>query len=320
MDFVHPNDKEAVSKWMESIWDNKQQPFIYYKIVNNDGAIRHFRSTGKLLHDKEGKNLILGVVFDLTDEHNQNAILAERNNELEKRTQELASFNRIASHDLQEPLRKIQTFISIMSDSKNNILPERSIEYLTKIECSANRMRLLIDDLLLFTRTSSSKKGFVMTNLNEVLDDVLLDLSELIKEKEAIIKAQELPEISVIPYQIQQLFNNLIINALKYCKENVPPEINIEFEKISSDKYPKILNLSIKNYYKISFIDNGIGFDPQFKETIFVLFQRLHSSSDFPGTGIGLSICRKIVENHKGIITADSVPNVGSVFNVFFPE
>jgi signal transduction histidine kinase len=319
LEFVHPNDKEAVMEWLVSIWDNNQLPFIYYKIIHTDGSIRHFRSTGKLLHDRDGKNLILGLVFDLTEEHNQNVILAEQNSELEKRTQELASFNRIASHDLQEPLRKIQTFISIIADSKNTILQEKTREYLDKIDDSAKRMRLLIDDLLLFTKTSTSKKGFVMTNLNEVLDDTLLDLSELIKEKKAIINSQKLPEISVIPYQIQQLFANLIINAVKYSKSNVPPEINIEFEKITSASYPKILDLTIENYYKFSFIDNGIGFDPKFKETIFVLFQRLHAASEFPGTGIGLAICQKIVENHKGIIIADSTPNIGSVFNVFLP-
>ena len=145
-------------------------------------------------------------------------------------------------------------------------------------------------------------------------------MAETIEEKHAVITVSKLPKLAVIPYQIEQLFINLIGNSLKYSRPDVTPEIKIESEKVNSSDYPDLLEPNVKKFHKITFTDNGMGFDPQFKETIFVLFQRLHSKTDYPGTGIGLAICKKIVDNHKGHIIADSTPNKGSVFTVFLPE
>ncbi|HJY11329.1 MAG TPA: ATP-binding protein, partial [Flavobacterium sp.] len=238
----------------------------------------------------------------------------------EKSNKELASFNHVASHDLQEPLRKIQTFISRVSEADKAVMSESGQDYLSKIAVSAKRMRVLIDDLLLFSRTNTTKKEFIKSNLNELLQNAELELTEVINENKAIIKASKLPKLPVIPYQIEQLFINLIGNSLKYNRPGIAPEISIESEKVLSANYPDLLEQSVKKFHKITFTDNGMGFDPQFKETIFILFQRLHSKTDYPGTGIGLAICKKIVENHKGHILADSTPNVGSVFTVFLPE
>ncbi|MEP6930090.1 MAG: ATP-binding protein, partial [Flavobacterium sp.] len=130
----------------------------------------------------------------------------------------------------------------------------------------------------------------------------------------------KLPKLSVIPYQIEQLFINLIGNSLKYSRPDSIPQIHIESEKVHSADYAGLLDQNTKKFYKITFKDNGMGFDPQFKETIFVLFQRLHSKTDYPGTGIGLAICKKITDNHKGYITADSTPDEGSEFTIFLPE
>ncbi|GAA6767774.1 hypothetical protein AAFH68_37240 [Flavobacterium sp. CGRL1] len=132
--------------------------------------------------------------------------------------------------------------------------------------------------------------------------------------------ATKLPKLSVIPYQIEQLFINLIGNSLKYSKPNTIPAISIDSVKVNAEDYPEILDQNIKKFHKITFTDNGMGFDPQFKETIFILFQRLHSKTDYPGTGIGLAICKKIVDNHKGYIMADSEPEKGSVFTIFLPD
>ena len=320
LDFVHPDDKEAVAKSMDKIVEKRNLPFIYYKIVRPSNEIRYFKSTGKLLMDQQGSKILLGINFDITDEHLLNIELQERNRELEKSNKELASFNHVASHDLQEPLRKIQTFISRVSEEDKAVMSAGGKDYLAKIEVSAKRMRVLIDDLLLFSRTNTTKKEFIKSNLNDLLENAEAELIEVIHEKKAVINASKLPKLSVIPYQIEQLFINLIGNSLKYNRAGTAPEISIESEKVLSEDYPDLLDQSTKKFHKIVFKDNGMGFDPQFKETIFILFQRLHSKTDYPGTGIGLAICKKIVENHKGYILADSTPNVGSVFTVFLPE
>lgn len=320
LNFVHPDDKETVAKSMEGIINKKELPFVYYKIALPNNQIRYFKSTGKLLTDQQGSKILLGINFDITDEHLLNIELQERNKELEKSNKELASFNHVASHDLQEPLRKIQTFISRVSEADKAVISDSAKDYLDKIEVSAKRMRVLIDDLLLFSRTNTTKKEFIKSNLTELLENAESELMEIIDEKKATIQASKLPKLSVIPYQIEQLFINLIGNSLKYSQPNITPEIKIESEKVSSADYPEFLDPNIKKFHKITFTDNGMGFDPQFKETIFVLFQRLHSKTDYPGTGIGLAICKKIVENHKGHILADSVPGKGSIFIVFLPD
>jgi len=320
LDFVHPDDKEAVSNAMEGIIKNRQLPFIYYKVLRSDQQLRHFKSTGKLLMDQQGSKILLGINFDITDEHLLNIELQERNRELEKSNKELASFNHVASHDLQEPLRKIQTFISRISETDKAVISDSAKDYITKIEVSAKRMRILIDDLLLFSRTNTTKKEFIKSNLNELLQNAQTELTEVIEEKKAIITSSKLPKLDVIPYQIEQLFINLIGNSLKYNQPGLIPEITIQSEKVLSTEYPDLLEQNVKKFHKITFTDNGLGFDPQFKETIFVLFQRLHSKTDYPGTGIGLAICKKIVENHKGHIIADSEPNKGTTFTVFLPE
>lgn len=320
LNFVHPEDQESFSKFTQDIIDNKQASSIYYRIVRLDNQIRYFKSTGKLLTDHQGDKVLLGINFDVTDEHLLNIELQQRNQELEKSNKELASFNHVASHDLQEPLRKIQTFISRVSDKDKDSLSDMGKQYISKIEISARRMRVLIDDLLLFSRTNATKKEFLLSDLNELFGNAIAELNETIEDKKAIIHCEHLPKLEVIPYQIEQLFINIIGNSLKYSQPEQPVHVTIECEKIASSVYPELLNQSIKKYFKITFTDNGMGFDPQFKETIFVLFQRLHSKTEYPGTGIGLAICKKIVENHKGNIIADSTPNEGSIFTVFLPK
>ncbi len=320
LNFVHPDDKETVAKSIEGIINSGRLPFVYYKILLPSREVRYFKSTGKLLTDQQGSKILLGINFDITDEHLLNIELQERNHELEKSNKELASFNHVASHDLQEPLRKIQTFISRISDADKAVMSQSANDYITKIQISAKRMRVLIDDLLLFSRTNTTKKEFIKSQLNELLQNAEAELTEIIEDKKAVITVSKLPKLSVIPYQIEQLFINLIGNSLKYSKPNVVPEIVIESTKVLSEDYPELLDQNVKKYHKITFTDNGMGFDPQFKDTIFILFQRLHSKTDYPGTGIGLAICKKIVDNHKGFIMADSEPDKGSVFTIFLPD
>ncbi len=232
LEFVHPDDRPTVAKSMEGIVEKKQLPFVYYKITRPDYEIRYFKSTGKLLTDQQGSKILLGINFDITDEHLLNIELQERNRELEKSNKELASFNHVASHDLQEPLRKIQTFISRVSEADKAVMSQSARDYLSKIEISAKRMRVLIDDLLLFSRTNTTKKEFIKLSLNDLLENAESELAEVIEEKKAMITVSKLPKLAVIPYQIEQLFINLIGNSLKYSQEDVAPEIKIESEKV----------------------------------------------------------------------------------------
>ena len=180
-------------------------------------------------------------------------------------------------------------------------------------------MRLLIDDLLQFSRTNKSEEVFEETNMNIILENAKQELAETILEKDAIITSETIPALTVIPFQLQQLFINLIGNSLKYSKKEVSPNIKISYKKVDASDIKKIKNTKFNFYHKITFEDNGIGFDEEYAEKIFVLFSRLHNKNEYSGTGIGLSICKKIVENHQGYIFATGKPNIGSIFEVYLP-
>jgi light-regulated signal transduction histidine kinase (bacteriophytochrome) len=171
----------------------------------------------------------------------------------------------------------------------------------------------------LFSRTNKAEEVFEKTDLNLLLENANQELAQNIEETNAIIQSDQLPDLNVIPFQIQQLFVNLIGNALKYCKPDIPPVIKIECAKLAPDHYPDFIKDKRKKYYKISVSDNGLGFEQQYAEKIFLLFNRLHQKSDYPGSGIGLSICKKIAENHNGFIIAEGNPGVGATFSVFLP-
>ncbi len=316
--FVHPEDKHIVIRPEENAFKEGKSDPGFYRIIRKDGELRYIMSAGKFIHDENNK-IHIEIGKDITEQHLSNIALEERNRELEQSIKELESFNRVASHDLQEPLRKIQTFISRISEKDKALVSETGKEYLTKIETSANRMRILIDDLLLFSRTNKAEEVFEKTDLNLLLENATQELAQNIEETNAIIQSDQMPDLYVIPFQIQQLFVNLIGNALKYSKPGVPPVIKIESEKLTSDQFPDFIKDKRKKYYKISVSDNGLGFDQQYAEKIFLLFNRLHQKSDYPGSGIGLSICKKIAENHNGFISAEGNPGVGAIFSVFLP-
>lgn len=313
LEYVHPDNRDSVKELSEKKFYPR-----FYRIVRKDGEIRYFTSMGKVISEGERK-LHLEIVLDITDQELNKMAMEERNRELELSIKELESFNRVASHDLQEPLRKIQTFISRVSGKDKETMSDTGKEYLSKIEFSANRMRILIDDLLLFSSTNKSEKVFGRTDLNLLLSNAQHELAQIIEEKKAVIQSDQLPLLKVISFQIQQLFVNLIGNALKYSKPGISPEIRIECEKLAVGDYPVFISDTQRKYYKISISDNGLGFDQQHSESIFILFNRLHPKTDYPGTGIGLSICKKIVENHDGFIVAEGKPGVGAKFTIFLP-
>ena len=315
--FVHPDDRPAVSSGIDKMLNENKANECSYRIIRN-GEIRYMTSMGIII--SEGNNTLhIEIVKDITDQQLNEISLEERNTELEQSIKELESFNRVASHDLQEPLRKIQIFISRVTAKDMVNMSDTGKEYLFKIEASANRMRKLIDDLLLFSSTNKSEKVFGKADLNLLLTNAKQELAQAIEEKNAVIRSTQLPVLKVISFQIQQLFVNLIGNALKYSKPGIPPVISIDCGKLAVDDSPAFIKDTHKAYYKISISDNGMGFEQQFSEKIFTLFNRLHLKADYPGSGIGLSICKKIVENHDGFIIAEGKPDIGATFIVFLP-
>ena len=318
LEFVHPDDRHIVTNGIADLIKKHDTYTRFYRVIRKDGEERFFRSVGKFIENVDHSTHI-GVVQDVTHEHLSNLTLQERNHELELSNKELASFNQIASHDLQEPLRKIQTFISLIGEREISGMSDIGKKHFERILTSVARMRKLIDDLLLFSRTNKTDKIFEVSDLNLLLRNTLHELSEEIDEKRMRIESVQLPVLKVIPFQIQQLFQNLISNSLKYSKQSGEKILKINCEKVTAKAYP-ILNMAPNDiYYKITVSDNGLGFEQQYAEQIFTIFKRLHTLDEYPGTGIGLSICKKIVENHSGFIFAEGRSGIGAVFSIFLP-
>jgi PAS domain S-box-containing protein len=247
-----------------------------------------------------------------------NLSLEQKNIELERSNKELTSFSYVASHDLQEPIRKIKTFINLLIEKENKLTSEGK-EIFERIVTSANRMQKLIDDLLSFSRTQTYESTVVKVDLNTVLSEVKNVYAEAIHEKRLSIEADDMPTVKGISFQLQQLFENIISNSIKYRKKGKKAEVIITCEKMNMNEFPFFNVKDVENFYKISFKDNGIGFDQKYADKIFEIFQRLHGKNEYSGTGIGLSICKRIVENHNGFITAQSVLNSGATFEVYLP-
>lgn len=319
LQYVHPSDRHVVIEEKKRAEREEPPEMTYYRIIRKDGEIRHFKSTGNVIRDSYGKNFSIGINADITEQYRKDKMLSEKVSDLERSNRQLSAFSHIASHDLQEPLRKIQTFISRMKDSDLQLVPENARDYLSGIKKETIRMQKFITDLLLYSRASKADKTFEIADLNEILENSKKELSVRIEEKNAIINSSELPFIRVIPFQMQQLFSNLISNSIKYSKPETNPIIDVNCETVQGKDVPNSNVDAESTFYKISFSDNGIGFDPQYSEKIFTLFYRLHSTKDYSGTGIGLAICKIIVENHKGQIFAHGMPGSGAVFDVYIP-
>ncbi|MBP6557533.1 MAG: CHASE3 domain-containing protein [Flavobacterium sp.] len=318
--YVDAEDKTYFEGLTSNRLEKDNLPAFTYRVITKHKKSRYFRTTGRIVTNKSGNNILIGTTSDVTDEVLASLSLEQQNIELEASNKELLAFNYVASHDLQEPLRKIQTFISRISDKEYDHLSDNGKEYINRIHSSVDRMRILIDDLLQYSRANKTEKVFEKVNLNELLENAKFDLAQSIEEKNAVIVNGELPKMTVIPFQIQQLFINLIGNSLKYSKENVVPEIKISCKRIMAFEEELISKNTKDKFYKITFEDNGIGFEQEYAEKIFILFNRLHNKNEYAGTGIGLAICKKIVENHKGYIFAEGKPNEGSIFTIYLSE
>jgi signal transduction histidine kinase len=261
---------------------------------------------------------ITASFHDISQLKNFEEELKNKITDLERSNAELEQYAYVASHDLQEPLRKIRSFGSYLEDTQANKLDERGQDLLRKIMSSADRMSLLIKDILSY---SSLKKqaDYAPVNLNEIVKTVEQDLDLLITQKHGVIKCEPLPVIEAIPLQMTQLFYNLINNSLKFTKEGESPTIKISCRKISPEEHKSSFVKDV-GYYEITLNDNGIGFNKEHAEQIFGLFKRLNNKQLYAGSGIGLALCRKVVENHNGEIYATGKEGEGASFHIYLPE
>ncbi|SFF09988.1 PAS domain S-box-containing protein [Chitinophaga sp. CF118] len=274
------------------------------------------------LHDEQGE--VIGftkVTRDLTERKTFEDKLKQYTRELETRNAELQQFAYAVAHDMKEPLRKISYYTSAISGGAGRLLPVKEKNYLERSANAAIRMQTFIEDLLAYTWVSGKASCFEQVNLNIILEEALVLHEETIKQTNAVIETCLLPVISGIPFQMRQLMNNLIGNALKYHHPEHVPYIQISYnntDNVLSSENNGIDNL--KRYHIITIQDNGIGFEPEYGEKIFEIFERLHGKEFYPGTGIGLALCRKIAENHKGLIKAQGMPGQGAVFIIYLPR
>lgn len=269
------------------------------------------------LHDKDGNVYrVLVIGHDITEISDAHEKLKQVNKQLEKSNLDLEQFAFVASHDLQEPLRKIQTFSQLAERSLDD--KEATKKYLSKIISSAARMTDLIKAVLNYSRLSNEKGQFELVDLNEVVENIKTDLELTIIEKKAVIHADKLPALKGNLLQLNQLFLNLISNSIKFSKRN--PEITISASVINKNQPKAIDGLNGNGkYVQLIFKDNGIGFEQQYAEKIFSVFQRLHGKQEYPGTGIGLALCKKIIDNHHGQISVSSEPGKGTAFKILLP-
>lgn len=313
--FIHPNDRELVDEQQESLLNTLSPTDFYFRIVLKDGTLKYLNAKCELLVNEGDKPITMfGTLQDVTKIKLAKLELQNKNIKLEQANKELESFSYIASHDLQEPLRKIQAFSGRLLQKEHEVLSDWGKDVFGRIISAANRMQKLIEDLLSFSRLDKSNESLEKTDINVLLKEVKNNLGEVVESKNAIIEIGIMPIMNVVPFHFHQLFTNLINNSLKYSKPDVDPIIKISSEIVEGFSFSES-----KKYYHIKLIDNGIGFDQQYSKKIFELFQRLHGKAEYEGTGIGLAICKKIVENHHGIISAEGEFGVGAKFNMYFP-
>lgn len=317
---IHPDDVAQVLKLHTDSLLTQQATSMIFRYLTPKGDLKYIMGVGSFTKNGAGDLIKIGVNYDITSQYKKTLELENNNKELQYINKELEAFNNIVSHDLQEPLRKIQMFISRLEEKEFESLSTQGKDYFTKVRVTANRMQNLLIDLVDYSRNIKGDKVFVETDLNAVLEEIMNDLSTNIEEKKAVLTIGRLPQIKAIPFQIKQLFINLISNALKYSKENTQPEISISSVEITEDELNDYKISNKRDYYKIVVADNGIGFKQEYAEKIFLLFKRLETDAKYSGTGLGLAICTRIVDNHKGFIKVKSEPGLGAEFYIFIPK
>jgi hypothetical protein len=330
---LHPDDRERISEELNRTFNkslsNGEYDVAYRTIGAEDGIIRWVRAKGKVYFRSNDQPVrFIGSVLDITEQKmaiqkieglveertkelaKANNSLQKINKELQRSNQNLEEFAHAASHDLKEPVRKIQFFTHQLRDQLSTLINETQARSFSRIENATERMGNLIDDLLLYSHVSQRPHESEAVDLNDKVQRVLEDLELDIEEKGALIKVDKLPVVKGYRRQLQQLFQNLVSNALKYTRKDVIPHIDIIASEVTENE---------RRYHLIAVKDNGIGFEPEYAEKIFQMFTRLHGKAEYSGTGVGLSIVKKVVENHNGMIRVESVVGEGSVFKIYLP-
>lgn len=296
----------------------------------------HYHDEGYVHHvifqvSRIDKNRLVSTYQVINELKRKQQALEVANMELRRSNDNLQQFAYIASHDLQEPLRKIQSFGDMLVTCYADALDESGRDMIARMQKSAERMSNLIRDLLNYSRISTQRAPFEPVSLNKLLSDSLDDLLVAVRESGATVEWGDLPIVSGDQMQLRQLFQNLLSNAVKYGVSGIPPRISVTHRVLASTALPSSVVSTAKavlttddgkpidRFYEINVADNGIGFDETYLDRIFQVFQRLHGKNEYIGTGVGLAICRKVVENHRGAITASSQPGAGATFSVYLP-
>jgi len=328
---IHPDDyKENDRIWTHSLTTGEAYR-ADVRVLRKDGNYRWHAVIGEPVLNKDNK--IIKWVGAFTDIHTEKAFthelekqvtartkeLEHKNIELEQMNKELQSFAYISSHDLQEPLRKIQTFATQIIEKESQNLSDSGKDKFQRMQNAAQRMQTLINDLLSYSRTNIQERKFEKVDLYKIIDEVKEDLKEELEQKEAVIESDETCEVNIIPFQFRQLLYNLVSNSIKFSKPDVPLVIKIKSKIEKGENLDSTILNNETNYCHIRITDNGIGFEPQYSKKIFEVFQRLHGRDQYNGTGIGLAIVKKIVENHNGVITATGEQNKGASFDIYIP-
>jgi PAS domain S-box-containing protein len=320
-DWIHPDAMDDFHRYFQQALQGKAKGEI--SLLSDDKIFPVQLSLTSLQPDLATVGII---ILDLSEKKKNEEMILQYQKDLEMKNQELlqsntdlASFAYLASHDLQEPLRKIQIFCNRILEKEQWKFSAGAIDNFHSIVDASNRMQNLIIALLSYSRLSTSEIVPVDCDLNKIVREVIGELNELIAENGAVIEYAALPLVQGVPMQFHQLFCNLLINAIKYRRKAVNPVVRISARKIPAAEAPAERAPRTTQYCKIEIRDNGIGFDQKYAHRIFELFQRLHGKSEYSGTGIGLAICKKIVQNHDGFITATGQPGSGAVFTIYLP-
>lgn len=312
-------DEDMIRAKVQEAINQNQSTEFNYRIITPSGQHKTVQARCEVEYDSSGNQLALfGTVQDVTELLASERKLDELNKQLQRSNDYLQEFAYVASHDLKEPLRKVATFGDMLLSMERETLSESGTMYLERMIRAVDRMQVMIDDLLSLSRISANQQ-FELVSLKEILYDTLQTLDHKIEEKGAVIKSTELPVIPAIASQFRQLFQNLISNSIKFARTDVPLVINISHHYLSNGERNQYDLPKDRANVKLQFSDNGIGFDNVYSERIFQIFQRLHGKSEYEGSGIGLAICKKIVEHHHGIITASSTIGTGAVFTIIVP-
>lgn len=313
--FLHPSDRERVMNNLHAAMLQKERLWSdEYQFRHAGDGYKFVLDRGIFLYDSQGNAIRqIGLMQDITALKQSEESLLQLNNALQERARQLLGFNKeleqfayIVSHDLQEPLRMISSFMKLLLNSKEVTMTERSEQYINFAIDGADRMKRLIQDLLNYSRIGTSEEDFTESNVREIIHDTLLVYQQAIREKRVQISVAPMPHIKCIRSLLQQVFDNLISNAIKYNDKPLPT-VSIEYEELREE-------------HRFSIVDNGIGIDPKHFETIYIPFKRLHQRNEYSGTGIGLAICKKIIEKHGGKIEVKSQTGQGSTFSFTLPK